>query len=153
MASRADSLAILTNVFRARLIWLGHEPLRQGADYRLKLGTREVPVTAHRVERVFDADDLSVREASEVARHDVADVIRRSGAMLALDEAGAMQRTGLNADLTFSPRDRAENIRRIGEVASLFADAGMIAITAFISPCRADRQRARDAAKDASHES
>ena len=93
-----------------------------------------------------------MREASEVARHDVADVIRRSGAMLALDEAGAMQRTGLNADLTFSPRDRSENIRRIGEVASLFADAGMIAITAFISPCRADRQRARDAAKDASHD-
>ena len=53
-------------------------------------------------------------------------------------------RHGLNADLGFSPEDRAENIRRIGEVASLFADAGMIAITAFISPYRADRQRARD---------
>jgi bifunctional enzyme CysN/CysC len=61
-------------------------------------------------------------------------------------------RYGLNADLTFSPRDRAENIRRIGEVAALFADAGMIAIAAFISPYRADRQRARGAAKDAFHE-
>jgi bifunctional enzyme CysN/CysC len=249
VASRADNLPILTNVFRGRLIWLGHEPLRQGAEYRLKLGTREVTVTAQRVERVFDTDDLSVREAGEVARHGIADVILRSRAMLALDEAGTIQRTGrfvltdghnilagglidmkgypdqresmtvrasnllrvahgvtvssrqlrnghrggvlwftglsgagkstiameverrlfqkgymvyvldgdnvrygLNSDLTFSPRDRAENIRRIGEVAALFADAGMIAITAFISPYRADRQRARDAAKDAFHE-
>jgi bifunctional enzyme CysN/CysC len=61
-------------------------------------------------------------------------------------------RYGLNSDLTFSPRDRAENIRRIGEVAALFADAGAIAIAAFISPYRADRQRARNAAKDAFHE-
>jgi bifunctional enzyme CysN/CysC len=249
VASRADNLPILTNVFRGRLIWLGHEPLRQGAEYRLKLGTREVAVTAQRVERIFDADDLSVREASEVARHSVGDVILRSRAMLALDEAGSIQRTsrfvltdghnilagglidmkgypdqresitvrasnllrvahgvtvsarqlrnghrggvlwftglsgagkstiameverrlfqkgymvyvldgdnvryGLNADLTFSPKDRAENIRRIGEVAALFADAGMIAIAAFISPYRADRQRARSAAKDAFHE-
>jgi bifunctional enzyme CysN/CysC len=249
VASRADNLPILTNVFRGRLIWLGHEPLRQGAEYRLKLGTREVAVAAQRVERVFDADDLSMRESREVARHGVADVILRSRAMLALDEAGSIQRTGrfvltdghnilagglidmkgypdqresmtvrasnllrvahgvtvsarqlrnghrggvlwftglsgagkstiameverrlfqqgymvyvldgdnvrygLNADLTFSPRDRAENIRRIGEVAALFADAGMIAIAAFISPYRADRQRARNAAKDAFHE-
>lgn len=61
-------------------------------------------------------------------------------------------RMGLNKNLGFSAEDRAENIRRIGEVASLFADAGMIAITAFISPYRADRQRARGAAKDAFHE-
>ncbi|MFZ5790491.1 MAG: adenylyl-sulfate kinase [Pseudomonadota bacterium] len=61
-------------------------------------------------------------------------------------------RHGLNANLGFSPHDRAENIRRIGEVAALFADAGMIAITAFISPYRADRQRAREAARGAFHE-
>jgi bifunctional enzyme CysN/CysC len=61
-------------------------------------------------------------------------------------------RHGLNANLGFSPEDRAENIRRIGQVASLFADAGMIAITAFISPYRTDRQRAREAAKGAFHE-
>ncbi|HZT19566.1 MAG TPA: adenylyl-sulfate kinase, partial [Dongiaceae bacterium] len=61
-------------------------------------------------------------------------------------------RYGLNSNLGFSPEDRTENIRRIGEVAALFADAGMIAITAFISPYRADRQRARGAAKDAFHE-
>jgi bifunctional enzyme CysN/CysC len=61
-------------------------------------------------------------------------------------------RQGLNANLGFSPEDRAENIRRVGEVAALFADAGLIAITAFISPYRADRQRARDAARGAFHE-
>jgi adenylyl-sulfate kinase len=55
-------------------------------------------------------------------------------------------RRGLNADLGFSPRDRQENIRRIGEVAALFADAGTICITAFISPYREDRSRARAAA-------
>ena len=52
-------------------------------------------------------------------------------------------RQGLNADLGFSPQDRAENIRRIGEVALLFAEAGMIVVTAFISPYRADRDRIR----------
>jgi adenylyl-sulfate kinase len=45
--------------------------------------------------------------------------------------------------LGFSPRDRAENIRRVGEVAKLFADAGFIVITAFISPYRHERQLAR----------
>ncbi len=48
-------------------------------------------------------------------------------------------RHGLNKNLGFSPEDREENIRRIGEVAKLFGDAGMIAMTAFISPYRKDR--------------
>ncbi|MGJ3263016.1 MAG: adenylyl-sulfate kinase [Salinarimonas sp.] len=61
-------------------------------------------------------------------------------------------RRGLNADLGFSPDDRAENIRRVGEVAALFAEAGMIVVTAFISPYRSDRDRARAAAGDAFHE-
>jgi adenylylsulfate kinase len=52
-------------------------------------------------------------------------------------------RHGLNKNLGFSAEDRAENIRRIGEVAKLFADSGTIAITAFISPYRADRDAAR----------
>jgi bifunctional enzyme CysN/CysC len=52
-------------------------------------------------------------------------------------------RRGLNADLGFSPKDRQENIRRVGEVAALFADAGLICITAFISPFDDDRARAR----------
>ncbi|MBN2470490.1 MAG: adenylyl-sulfate kinase [Anaerolineae bacterium] len=52
-------------------------------------------------------------------------------------------RTGLNRDLGFSPEDRAENIRRIGEVAALFYDAGLIVLAAFISPYRADRDAVR----------
>jgi len=61
-------------------------------------------------------------------------------------------RHGLNSDLGFSPEDRAENIRRVGEVAALYADAGMIAVTAFISPYRADRRGARQAAGRQFHE-
>ena len=52
-------------------------------------------------------------------------------------------RHGLNKNLGFSAEDRAENIRRIGEVAKLFADSGLITITSFISPYRADREIAR----------
>jgi adenylylsulfate kinase len=52
-------------------------------------------------------------------------------------------RHGLNKNLGFSPEDREENIRRIGEVGKLFADAGVIAMTAFISPYKADRTTAR----------
>lgn len=52
-------------------------------------------------------------------------------------------RHGLNKNLGFSPEDREENIRRIGEVAKLFADGGLIAMTAFISPYRKDRDQAR----------
>ncbi|MDJ0945118.1 MAG: adenylyl-sulfate kinase [Kiloniellales bacterium] len=61
-------------------------------------------------------------------------------------------RRGLNKNLGFSPDDRAENIRRIGEVAALFADAGLVCITAFISPYQADRDRARAAAPGLFHE-
>ncbi len=53
-------------------------------------------------------------------------------------------RHGLNRDLGFSPRDRAENIRRIAEVARLLNDAGLIVVTAFISPYREDREMARN---------
>jgi adenylylsulfate kinase len=58
-------------------------------------------------------------------------------------------RHGLNKNLGFSAEDRAENIRRIGEVAKLFADAGVITITSFVSPYRADRDIARKLHDDA----
>jgi len=69
-----------------------------------------------------------------------------------LFEAGCLEfildgdniRHGLNKDLGFSPEDREENIRRIGEVAKLFADAGIITITSFISPYRKDRDINRE---------
>ncbi|GAB4215740.1 MAG: adenylyl-sulfate kinase [Synechococcales cyanobacterium] len=52
-------------------------------------------------------------------------------------------RHGLNSDLSFSDADRVENIRRVGEVAKLFLDAGVIVLTAFISPFRSDRRLVR----------
>jgi adenylylsulfate kinase len=52
-------------------------------------------------------------------------------------------RFGLNRDLGFSPEDRTENIRRIGEVCRLFQDAGVVVLTAFISPYVADRDQVR----------
>jgi adenylylsulfate kinase len=53
-------------------------------------------------------------------------------------------RHGLCSDLGFSDDDRKENIRRVGEVASLMADAGLVVLTAFISPHRAERQMVRE---------
>jgi bifunctional enzyme CysN/CysC len=57
---------------------------------------------------------------------------------------GDNMRHGLNANLSFSPEDRVENIRRVAEVAKLMADAGVITVTSFISPYRIDRVRARE---------
>lgn len=57
-------------------------------------------------------------------------------------------RFGLNSNLGFSPEDRTENIRRIGEVAKLFVDAGIIVSTAFISPYKKDRDRVRSIVED-----
>lgn len=57
-------------------------------------------------------------------------------------------RHGLCGDLGFSPVDRVENIRRIGEMAKLFMEAGIIVLTAFISPYRADRGRVRGMVKE-----
>ncbi len=250
VASLERDPPIETTVFRGRLFWLGHRPLRAGPESRLRIATREVPATVQSIERLYDSDSMSESaDAAEVPRHGVADVILATRAILALDEARDLPRTGrfvlsdgvnilaggtidmegypdqrdaltikssnlstvrhrissdhrarrnghrggvlwftglsgsgkstlamaveqelfrrgynvyvldgdnvrqgLNANLGFSPDDRAENIRRIGEVAALFADAGLITITSFISPYRADRQRARSAAKDAFHE-
>jgi bifunctional enzyme CysN/CysC len=58
-------------------------------------------------------------------------------------------RHGLNGDLGFSAEDRSENVRRVGEVASLFADAGVVAVVPLISPYRQDRDRARSRAGSA----
>ncbi len=57
-------------------------------------------------------------------------------------------RHGLNKNLNFSPEDRTENIRRIGEVASLFTDANIITIAAFVSPYREDRNNVRKLLED-----
>ena len=84
---------------------------------------------------------LSGSGKSTIAVGAEAALIRRGRCAYVLD--GDNIRHGLNQNLGFSPADRTENIRRIGEVAKLFTDAGMIVITSFISPYRADRDAAR----------
>ncbi|HVO14562.1 MAG TPA: adenylyl-sulfate kinase [Alphaproteobacteria bacterium] len=249
IASHLEAPPVETNVFRARLFWLGREPLAEGRQYTLKLGTTVTPVTVERVERVIDTADLSTRAGGAIARDEVGEVVLRARALVALDPFAANKRTGrfvlvdgydlvgggivsmdgyadqralvtvkstnveavahrvtaemraaraghaggvlwftglsgagkstlaieleqrlfakgyqvyvldgdnvrrgLNANLGFTPEDRAENIRRVGEVAALFADAGVIVISALISPYRSDRDRAREAAGKRFHE-
>jgi len=245
LVSHAEHPPIETDVFRARIFWLGHEPMVKGKSYRIKLGTLEAPVTVQSIESIIDTSDLSNTSSHQVERNQVAEIVLRARRMLALDEfskapksgrfvlidkydiagggiismdgyadqrdlitarstnitrvvhgidtaarafrnghkggvlwftglSGAGKSTlavalekklfekgynvyvldgdnvrhGLNANLSFSPEDRAENIRRVGEVAALFGRAGMIAITSFISPYRSDRDRAREAAEN-----
>lgn len=74
--------------------------------------------------------------------HSVEEILHQHGCRtFVLD--GDNVRHGLCGDLGFSPQDRQENIRRVGKMAKLFMDAGMIVLTAFISPFRADRERVR----------
>ena len=249
IVSHAETAPVETNVFRARLFWLGHTPLRQGRTYKMKLATGEFPVEVEQIETVIDVGDLSLSASDTVERNAVAEVVLRSRSLLALDEFQQNPRTGrfvlvdgydivgggivsmegypdqraqrtvvstniravesrvamedrwqknnhksgviwltglsgagkttlalalehelnrrgyqvyvldgdnirhgLSADLGFSPDDRAENIRRVGEVSALFAQAGMIVVTAFISPYRADRDHVRDIAGTLFHE-
>lgn len=249
VASHEAEPPVQTNVFRARIFWLGRAPLEVGRRYKLKLATLEHPVEVQAIERVIDVSDLSERPADRIERNEVGEVVLRARAMLSVDEftanprlgrfvlidgydmaggglvsmdgfhdlrrsnaptsqnitavetrvttdarwaanghksgvlwltglSGAGKSTlaleleqtlfrkgwqvyvldgdnirfGLSADLGFAPEDREENIRRVGEVAALFARAGILVITAFISPYRSDRDRARAVAPDLFHE-
>lgn len=87
---------------------------------------------------------LSGSGKSTVARVVEKKLVERGVLAYVLD--GDNVRHGLNADLGFGDKDRTENIRRIAEVAKLMADAGVVVLTAFISPFRADRARARSIA-------
>lgn len=84
---------------------------------------------------------LSASGKSTIARRAEQLLLERGLSAYVLD--GDNIRFGLNKDLGFSPADRTENIRRIGEVAKLFADACVVTLTAFISPYRADRDTVR----------
>jgi adenylylsulfate kinase len=84
---------------------------------------------------------LSASGKSTLARRAEQLLLERGAVVYVLD--GDNIRFGLNKDLGFSPADRTENIRRIGEVAKLFADACVVTLTAFISPYRADRDNVR----------
>jgi len=89
---------------------------------------------------------LSASGKSTIANLLDAVLAQRGARSFVLD--GDNIRHGLNKDLGFSPADRTENIRRIGEVAKLFTEAGVIVITAFISPYRADRDQVRKIMKE-----
>jgi bifunctional enzyme CysN/CysC len=91
--------------------------------------------------RVLWLTGLSCSGKSTIATELERELFERGKLVYVLD--GDNMRHGLCNDLGFSPRDRRENIRRIGEVAKLFADAGVICITAFISPYREDRDAIR----------
>lgn len=93
---------------------------------------------------------LSGAGKSTIARALEKELFRSSMHTYVLD--GDNLRHGLNANLGFAPEDRAENIRRVSEVAKLMADAGTVVITSFISPYRADRARARAIALQAGAE-
>ena len=84
---------------------------------------------------------LSASGESNVAREVELALIENGKNSTVLD--GDNIRHGLNANLGFSPEDRKENIRRIGEVAKLFSEANVIVLTAFISPYRTDRDLVR----------
>lgn len=84
---------------------------------------------------------LSASGKSTVAREIELALVENGKNAYVLD--GDNIRHGLNANLGFSPEDRTENIRRIGEVSKLFAESNVITLTAFISPYRADRDLVR----------
>lgn len=117
------------------------EKERNLTEHRGELGDADREAALGQRGRVLWMTGLSGSGKSTIA-HAAADALVRQGKFAYVLD-GDNIRLGLNADLGFSPEDRSENIRRVSEVARLFADAGVITIVAFISPYRADRQRAR----------
>ena len=81
------------------------------------------------------------RSGKSTLAHEVEKILYEKGHITYVLD-GDNIRHGLNKNLGFSPEDREENIRRIGEVVKLFCDAGIIAMTAFISPYHDDRNKA-----------
>ena len=241
VASHEVEAPVQTTRFKARLFWMGRQPMQVGRRYKLKITTQEVEAELAAIEHVIDASTLEVVAGLDsIAIDDVAEVTLQTRSPLVLDNhdhnsalgrfvimdghhvagggiifggvytdrskaksgnlfwsegditnlrrtrrnghkgavvwltgfsgsgkstiARAVERElfsqsmhpyvldgdnirhGLNSNLGFSPDDRFENIRRVAEVAKLMADAGLVVITAFISPYLADRQRAREIA-------
>lgn len=103
-------------------------------------GMQRAEVTGHRGQTVwFTGLSGSGKSTLAFAVEEV--LIGRGVAAYVLD--GDNVRMGLNRDLGFSPKERSENIRRVGEVCCLFQDAGLVVLTAFISPYCSDRDGAR----------
>jgi bifunctional enzyme CysN/CysC len=115
-----------------------------------KITARERAVrTGHRGAVVW-LTGLSGAGKSTIAQSLERDLFHRGMHTYVLD--GDNIRHGLNSNLGFSPDDRFENIRRVSEVAKLMSDAGTVVITAFISPYRMDRRRAREIALEGNAE-
>lgn len=248
VATHTDNLPILSNTFKAKLFWLGDNPITVGKRYKLKITTGEWQVEVKSIDQVVDTDNLSHSSSEKVEKNAVAEITLRMRGLAPLDafETNAIMgrfvliedyhivgggiidlndikdqrgrtdiksenikavdteitkeqrayfnghlggilwfsglsgagkttlatelqkrlfekgyhvyvldgdniRGGLNRDLGFSPEDRSENIRRVAETAALFADAGIIVITAFITPYQKDRHAARAAAPNDFH--
>ena len=217
--AEAGAPPLFANTIRARVFWLGRNPLAVGDSYQLRLNTARHEVEVIAIDRVIDVASLDVKAGAQVRTNDVAEVelraqkpvildpfaenpamgrfvlqhgddivgggiisanggqrapadqstrapgeilwltglsgagkttlaraleapLRQRGRLVCVLDGDAL-RSGINSDLGFSPDDRAENVRRTGEIAALFADAGFVVIAALISPYRADRDRAR----------
>ena len=106
-----------------------------------KVTARQREMRNRHAGRVLWLTGLSGSGKSTIATELERELFRLGRHVYVLD--GDNIRHGLGSDLGFSPKDRTENIRRVGEVAKLFADAGTICITAFISPYREDRNLVR----------
>jgi bifunctional enzyme CysN/CysC len=241
MGSHEADAPIETDVFNAKLFWLGRQNLEIGRKVKLKLASTEVECHIQSIEKIIEASTLAEKKQDHIARNDVAEITIRTKTPIAFDNydrivptgrfvivdkhmvsgggviskgeypdrrdvlsgvksqnifwskgkidrevreqrnkhkgaiiwltglSGAGKSTiatelerelflmgshtyildgdnirhGLSANLGFSPEDRQENIRRVGEVARLLMDAGVLVITAFISPYRDDRRLAR----------
>jgi len=248
IASHQTDAPVESNRVRAKVFWIGREPLVAGGRYRLKLVTQDVECEVVAVANVIDAATLDSAAAArpELRTNEVAEVTLQTRGPLVFDNhdrvpgmgrfvladgselvgggiisgavyttrkqiksenifwnesditasrraarnghrgavvwltglsgagkstiAGALERElfqrsmhtyvldgdnlrhGLNSNLGFAPEDRAENIRRVSEVAKLMADAGTVVITSFISPYRIDRRLAREIALQAGAE-
>lgn len=241
VASLVENAPMLSNLFRARLFWLGSDEMVPNKRYTMKINTSEYKVEVREIEQVVSTDDLSLNKSVSVCKNEVAEVVMKVRGLAALDEFEQNQKTGrfmlmdgynvvgggiismegfanqrversvkganlfavddiitqeqraihnghyggvlwftglsgsgkttlaqelekrlfakgyqvfvldgdnirsgLCSDLGFEHKDRSENLRRVAEVASLFAKAGVIVITAFISPYKEDRRKARN---------
>ena len=118
------------------------EPKAENLTWHIGEVDRDARATAHGHRgAVLWLTGLSGSGKSTIGHRVERMLIERGAFAYVLD--GDNIRHGLNRDLGFSPEDRVENIRRIGEVARLFADAGGLVLSAFISPYRQDRDRVR----------
>jgi bifunctional enzyme CysN/CysC len=94
VVSHAARAPLVSNVFRARLFWLGRRPLAAGQQLRLRHGTAETPVVIERIERVLNTDDLSAAAGDVLPGNGVGEVMLRTRGLLAIDDHAENPITG-----------------------------------------------------------